>query len=344
MSQQLPLTGPSLSSATIPEKLTSSKSPTRLSFGALFLAIVALSLAAIFIRLCEQEIGPFATVFNRFWVAFLMLFVWNQGDAFFARQRAAREDSAGASDETQSLPVKESATYTRTDIFMLLLAGLMFWLCLALWAWSLTQTGVANSTILHNLTPIFITIGAWLFLGQRFDARFAIGLILALAGGTALGVGDLQEGADSFVGDLASLLSAAFSAANLMLIERLRSKYSAALIIQWCCGVGALLSFPMMLLTESRIFPESWLGWVYVICLALICQIVGQGLQAYCVKVLRSSLVGIFLLLDPVLAALVAWALFAESLSLFNWVSFFVVIFGIYLAKTSKYADSVLVE
>ena len=35
----------------------------------LFLAILALSFAAIFIRLSEQELGPVATIFNRFWVA-----------------------------------------------------------------------------------------------------------------------------------------------------------------------------------------------------------------------------------------------------------------------------------
>ena len=329
------MTSPTTSIAAPTQAPAAPKTPVARAFGALFLAIVALSLAAIFIRLCERELGPFATIFNRFWIAFLCVLVWNQIDAFLSRRRGA------LADDPESAP---GIVRTRADIFLLILAGVMFWFCLALWAWSLTQTGVANSTILHNLTPIFITVGAWLFLGQRFDARFTIGLVLALVGGTALGLGDLQEGADSFIGDVASLLSAAFSAANLILIERLRIKYSAATIIEWCCGVGALLTFPVMLLTETRIFPESWLGWFYAIALALVCQIVGQGLQAYCVKVLRSSLVGIFLLLDPVLAALVAWGLFAESLSLFNWASFFVVIFGIYLAKTSKYADRVLAE
>lgn len=325
MSQQLPLARPL--AADDPETSNAPQTPAALAFGAIFLAIVALSLAAIFIRLCEEELGPFATVFNRFWVAFLMLSIWNRIDAFFAKSR----DGAQAAND-----------YTRTDLALLVLAGVMFWFCLALWAWSLTQTGVANSTILHNLTPIFITLGAWLFLGQRFDTRFTIGLILALVGGTALSLGDLQAGADSFVGDLASLLSAAFSAANLMLIERLRSRYSAALIIQWCCGVGALLTLPVMLLTEGQIFPVSTTGWLYVLGLALICQIVGQGLQAYCVKALKSSLVGIFLLLDPVLAALAAWAIFAEHLSVANWISFFVVILGIYLAKSSRYASNVL--
>ncbi|MEO0948919.1 MAG: DMT family transporter [Cyanobacteria bacterium J06641_5] len=335
MSQELPIAPPAATIAARSTTVSSLKTPVATAFGALFLAIVALSLAAIFIRLCEQELGPFATIFNRFWIAFLCLLTWNQVNALLARRRNASTDAAAPT---------PTMVYSRADILLLILAGVMFWFCLALWAWSLTQTGVANSTILHNLTPIFITVGAWLFLGQKFDTRFAVGLVLALVGGTALGLGDLQAGADSFVGDVASLLSAAFSAANLILIERLRSKYSAAIIIQWCCGVGVLLTFPVMLVTETQIFPISWLGWFYAICLALVCQIVGQGLQAYCVKVLRSSLVGIFLLLDPVLAALIAWGIFAESLSVFNWVSFFVVIFGIYLAKTSKYADRVLAE
>ncbi len=331
MSQELPITAPTSDKVASPEPLTTPQTPAALALGTLFLAIVALSLAAIFIRLCEQELGPFATVFNRFWVAFVILIVWNRIDAFIASKR-----------DSDRAPVAEPTSTDPTDILSLALAGVMFWFCLALWAWSLTQTGVANSTILHNLTPIFITLGAWLFLGQKFDSRFVLGLLLALAGATALSLGDLKEGTDSFWGDIASLLSAVFSAANLMLIERLRHRYGATLIIQWCCGVGALLTLPIMLLVEDRIFPVSAMGWVYVLGLAAICQIIGQGLQAYCVKALRSSLVGIFLLLDPVLAALIAWAIFAERLSPFNWASFFVVIFGIYLAKTSKYASGVL--
>lgn len=290
-------------------------------------AIVALSLAAIFIKLTEMELGPFATVFNRFWLAFAILWLSHQVNAVRSRQN-------GESDKRLD--------YSKQDIVLLVVAGIMFWGCLILWAWSLTQTGVANSTILHNLTPLFISFGAWAIFGQQFDRRFLIGLVLAILGGSALGWDDLQVATDNFIGDIAALLSAVFSAANLMLIEKLRDKFTAPMIIMWCCGIGSIISLPLVLLTEERIFPVSWSGWLSVICLAIICQIIGQGLQAYSVKKLSSALVGIFLLLDPVLTAITAWIVFSESLSPFNCFCFGVVLLGIYMAKSSKYAEQLL--
>lgn len=289
---------------------------------AMLAAIVALSLAAIFIKLSERELGPFATIFNRFWVAYIVLWVWQEWYSL----RSSEEETAKPID------------YTRRDQLWLVAAALMFWGCIALWAWSLTRTEVANSTLLHNLTPLFTTLGGWLLLRQQFDRRFVLGLMVAIIGAFALGVGDLRLSTSHLTGDLASLLSAVFSAANLMMIEKLRVKFSVNIILQWCCFWGAIWTLPIVLLVEDRLFPISASGWVSVICLAVVCQVLGQGLQAFSLKRLSSGLVGILLLLDPVLAALTAWVLFAESLTLFKWAAFFVVLLGVYLAKSSDVA------
>ncbi len=299
-----------------------SGSSTGLPLLAMLLAIVALSLAAIFIKLSERELGPFATIFNRFWVAYLVLWVWHEW-----QQITVAADS-----------VSEPLEYTRFDQLWLVAAALMFWGCIALWAWSLTQTTVANSTLLHNLTPLFTTLGGWLLLNQHFNRRFLLGLLVALMGAGALGMGDLQISASHLTGDIASLLSAVFSAANLMIIEKLRAKFSVNIILQWCCFWGAIWTLPVVLLAEDRVFPISASGWLAVIGLAVVCQVLGQGLQAYSLKRLSSGLVGVLLLLDPILAALVAWVLFAESLTLFKWAAFMVVLLGVYLAKSSDTA------
>jgi len=306
----------------------------------MLIAIVALSLAAIFIKLSERELGPFATIFNRFWVAYIVLRVWHEWESWrwplaklFPQRQAGLGPSHSAEDDAP-----ESTPQTRRDQLWLVAAALMFWGCIALWAWSLTRTEVANSTLLHNLTPLFTTLGGWLFLNQRFDRQFLLGLMVAIIGAGALGFGDLQLSTAHLTGDIASLLSAVFSAANLMIIEKLRPKFSVNTILQWCCFWGAIWTLPVVLLTEERLFPISASGWGSVICLAVVCQVLGQGLQAFSLKRLSSGLVGILLLLDPVLAALTAWVLFAESLTLFKWSAFFVVLLGVYLAKSSETA------
>ncbi|MEG3988258.1 DMT family transporter [Microcoleus sp. S28C3] len=293
----------------------------------LFLAILALSFAAIFIRLSERELGPVATVFNRFWVATIILGLGKVFETF--RERHFHD----------SLLEKEH--YTVSDVVLLLVMSCLFSGTLITWAWSLTQTSVANSNLLHNVTPLFTTLMGWLFLSQCFEGRFLIGMVIAISGSILIGLGDLQVASDNFTGDSLALLSAVFSAANLLTVEKLRAKFSATTILLWCSCCGALLTFPIVLLTEDVLFPYSWAGWLTIIAQALVCQVLGQSLQAYNLKGFSSGFVAVFLLLDPVITAILAWIIFSEQLSPLNWLAFSIVLAGIYIAKPSQGAEKV---
>jgi drug/metabolite transporter (DMT)-like permease len=107
----------------------------------------------------------------------------------------------------------------------------------------------------------------------------------------------------------------------------------------WRCFIGSILILPLVLLAGDRVFPYSWQGWLAVIALAVICQAFGQGLIIHSLGRLSSGFVALFLLLEPVITAIIAWLLFSERLSLLNWLDFSVVLAGIYLAKSSGYAD-----
>ena len=289
-------------------------------------ALLAVSLAAIFIRLSEREISPNATVFNRLWIATAVFGLWNGADA--VRRRMSGND----------VEVR-STNYTLRDFMLLTAVGVVSSASLGFWAWSLTQTNVANSTVLRNLTPLFTTLGGWLLLGRRFDGRFLLGMAVALGGAIAIGMDDLQTAGDNFAGDIAALLSAVFYAANLLIAEHLRTKFPATTILMWRCFIGSILILPLVVLAGDRIFPNSWQGWLAVIALAVICQAFGQGLLIHSLGRLSSGFVALFLLLEPVITAILAWMLFSESLSLFNWLAFSVVLAGIFLAKSSSYAD-----
>jgi drug/metabolite transporter (DMT)-like permease len=291
----------------------------------LFAALIAVSLAAIFIRLSEREIGPNATIFNRLWMATVVFALWNSADA-------ARRRMSGAEPEARS-------NYTFRDLILLIAVGVVSSASLGFWAWSLTQTNVANSTVLRNLTPLFTTLGGWLLLGRRFDNRFLVGMAIALVGAIAIGFDDLQTAGDNLAGDIAALLSAMFYAGNLLIAEHLRAKFPATTILMWRCLIGSILILPLVLLAGDRVFPYSWQGWLSVIALAVVCQAFGQGLLIHSLGRLSSGFVALFLLLEPAIAAILAWMLFSESLTLFNWLAFCVVLAGIYLAKSSGYAD-----
>jgi drug/metabolite transporter (DMT)-like permease len=291
----------------------------------LLVATIAVSFAAIFIRFSELELSANATVFNRLWIATIVFGIWNGIGA--ARSRMSDSE------------IKGRSSYTLKDLMLLAAVGLVSTTSLIFWAWSLTQTNVASSTLLRNFTPLFTTLGSWLLFGRCFDSRFLAGMTVALAGAAAIGIQDLQIAGDNLVGDIAALLAAVFYAGNMLIVENLREKFPATIISMWRCFIGGILILPFVLLAGDRVFPYSWQGWLAAIALGVICQALGQGLLTHSLGRLSSGFVGLVLLLEPAFVAILAWLLFSESLSLLKWLYFAVVLFGIYLAKSSSSID-----
>jgi drug/metabolite transporter (DMT)-like permease len=288
----------------------------------LLVGVFSLSLAAIFIKLSEQYIGPNATVFNRFWIATAILGLWKGSKAIAFR--FSRDSS----------PQKE--IYTTSDILVLVLSATVISISHIAWAWSVTQTNVANANLLHNLTPIFAILGGWLLLGYNFDSRFIIGTVLVIGGAVAIGIEDLQMATIHLVGDALALLSAVFYAANILVMEKLREKFSASSILLLSCFFRIFLVFPVAAFTEYQLFPSSLEGWLPVFCLALFCQVIGAGILAYVLKQFSSAFISLCLLLEPIITTTIAWFLFDEHLSILNLLTFFVILVGIYIAKSGQ--------
>ena len=91
----------------------------------------------------------------------------------------------------------------------------------------------------------------------------------------------------------------------------------------------------MTWLLEEQLFPQTWQVWLAVVALALVCQVLGQGLLVYSLKQFSSGFIAVFLLLEPILTAILAWLVFAELLDWTNWLAFVMVLSGIYLTRSS---------
>jgi len=297
---------------------------TTIAIASLFVGVVAISFGSIFIRWSESELSPNATIFNRFWLGSV---VFGLSQAYkVIRQRLSGDK-----------PVPQHS-YTCQELLLLLGAGTFFAATLAFVAWSLTQTSVAISTILHNLTPIFTSLGAWLLFGQGFNRQFLIGMVVAIGGAIAIEIEQIQMATGEVTGGIAAIVSAVFMGAYLLVVEQLRTKFDPITIQLWVCAIATLSILPMLVFAQERVFPSSVNGWLFVIFLALVCQVLGQGLLTYSVAGLSSVVVSLVHLLEPVFSSILAWAIFWEKLSFSNWVGFALVLIGLYLAVSSQAA------
>ena len=84
---------------------------------------------------------------------------------------------------------------------------------------------------------------------------------------------------------------------------------------------------------ESRIVPGIYFVGE-LLALALVSQILGQGLLAYCLGKANACLSSLITLSQPVVAALYAWVIFNESFNLQTIIAILITLTGVYLAKT----------
>jgi len=294
--------------------------PFLIAFLTLGLALLAVSFAPIFIRLSETELGPNGTVLNRL---FIFLITFGSGRLVTEKFSARKEE--------------ERSPITGKQWVLLGSVGAIATISLVLWAISLQYTTVAKSVLLNNLTPIFTTLGSWLVLGKTFDSKFLVGLTIAVAGAITLGIEDVSGAAEgSLIGDLYALLSAVFLGIYFLIVEQLRLRFSATTILLWRCAVGSVILIPITFLAEGQLFPTTQTALLAVIGLGLISEGLGQRLVADSMNVFSSSFVSLFLLLEPIVSAILAWFIFLEHLTVTTWLGFAVVLTGIYLAQSSK--------
>ena len=195
-----------------------------------------------------------------------------------------------------------------------MLAGLFFALDLGFWHYGIRFTTVANATILANLSPVFVTAGAWLFLGERQGWKFLAGLALALAGVWAIAAaGGAGPGSQPVLGDALSVATAVWYAAYMLIVRKARSDRSAPEVMLWTSAVGAPLLLAAALVLHERILPLSLGGWAACVGLAVV-HVTGQGAIAWALGRLPAALASVVILVQPVLAAILGWIIFAEPL------------------------------
>jgi drug/metabolite transporter (DMT)-like permease len=216
----------------------------------------------------------------------------------------------------------------------LLAAGLFFASDLGVWHWSIIWTSVANSTLLANLAPIFVTLAGWLFWKRHVTRTFLFGMCVAIAGMFILVGPHFGTGGTQLLGDALGAFTAIFYAGYMLAIKVARDDGASTVrLMAWSTSITAIALLPVALLSPQPFLPHGMNGWLVVIALAIVTQILGQGLIAYAFAHLPASLSSVSLLIQPVVAAFVAWRLFGEAVGPAQFVGGAVVLGGIWLAK-----------
>ncbi|WP_088182377.1 DMT family transporter [Sphingobium sp. Z007] len=257
----------------------------RFAFPALLLANLILPLGPVLVRL--SDVGPVAAAFWRLALALPFLLL-------LARPGIRRTPP------------------TRGEWMALALAGLVFAADLAAWHVGILYTKVANATIFGNMSGLFLPAWGMLVLRQKPRGLQTAALALAGAGALVMMGGSYELSIGNLKGDLLCLVAGILYTVYLLIVQQVRGRLDSWSVLT----VSSVVSAPALLLCAlalgERVIPGNWTP---LIVLALSSQLIGQGLLTYAIGWFSPLVLGVSLLLQPAVAALLGWLLFGEWLS-----------------------------
>ncbi len=296
-----------------PSPRTGGRSP--LVAPALIVAVVAISFAAIFLKLAEPTHALARSGLRLLMAAAMLL------PAVIRGWRRGRLQ-----------PVAKWAV----------LAGLLYAVHFSAWIWSLDLTSVAASVTLVTATPLILAVVGVVTGRDRPEGRLWISLLLGAAGVAIVGGADLSLSGRALAGDGLALLGTAAMAGYLLLGRRLASGLDVWSFMGLACAVGGAVVMAVAALAGVGLAPASGRSLLYIFLSALIPQLVGHVLMTWSLRHTTPTVVGLATLGEPVGSTLLAWAWLGEAAPVVVLVGCAVVLVSLVLAlaRPARGADA----
>jgi drug/metabolite transporter (DMT)-like permease len=177
-----------------------------------------------------------------------------------------------------------------------------------LWLWfaALQHVPMADMTALGFTGPIFIMIGAYLFLGEPMRRDRWVAALIGFSGVVLVLAPQLSGSGGRY--HLIMLASSPVFAASFLLTKALTRRESTAVIVVWQAITVAIFSLPLALMYWKPVTPLQWAGFV-------VCGVLGSA-GHYCLTrsfhVADISSTQSVKFLDLVWASLMGWLVFAD--------------------------------
>lgn len=248
---------------------------------ALGIGLLAVSVSAIFIRLCIS--APATIAFWRLLLAGSVFTIWT---------------------------LARGQRISWHDFRIAMLAALFLALHFYLWIAALFMTSINSSVVLLAIQPLFALVLQVTIHRVRATGRNLVSLAAGLTGAVILAHGDFLKGGIAGQGDIFAIFSAAFAASYLFtgshrtgpLIPYLATVYMLA---------GSML-FGAAVIRGDVLLAVRPIDWLWFALLALIPTLLGHTMLNRATKVFAPYVVNLSILVEPLLAGTLAFFVFSE--------------------------------
>jgi drug/metabolite transporter (DMT)-like permease len=219
-----------------------------------------------------------------------------------------------------------------------LLAGVFFAVDLILFHHSIRLLGAGLATVMSNLQVVIVLAAAWILWGERPSRQQLLGVPLALIGVVLISgvLGGEAYGVDPVLGTILGLGVAAAYSAYLLLIRRGRDPRRAAGPITDATLSCAITASVAGLVTGELALIPAWPSAGWLIVMALVAQLFAGLALAVALPRLPAVTTSLILLIQPVLAVVLAIALLEEAPSSLQLIGVGLVLIGVVAGSVGR--------
>jgi drug/metabolite transporter (DMT)-like permease len=130
-----------------------------------------------------------------------------------------------------------------------------------LWFYAMTRITIAEVTAMNYMTPIYITLGAALFLGEKLALRRIVAILMAFAGALIILRPGFREITDGHIGMIGTAM---FFAVSYLTAKRMADEVPALVVVGMLSVTVTIGLFPFALAVWRTPTPEE-LFWMFLV-------------------------------------------------------------------------------
>ena len=199
----------------------------------------------------------------------------------------------------------------------------------------LELTTPISASVIMTITPIIILILSSFFLGEKITSLKIYGVIFGFSGGILLTMfgESSREGDNLPLGNLLVFINVVSYSIYIILLKKLTQKYHPFTFIKWLFLFGFIMVLPF---GYGDLQEVEWLDLTPYAIFSILFVVVGATFGTYllnplALRKLKASTVGIFIYLQPVIAALFASIMGVDSIDLVKIIAMLLIFGGVFL-------------
>ena len=219
------------------------------------------------------------------------------------------------------------------EVKIALICGALFACDIALWNTSIMLSKATISTLLANLAPVWVGLGALFFLKEKPNKVFWIGTIISIVG-VALIIG-FQEISSSTLnlGNILAIIASVFYGAYLLTVRKGRSQLDTFSFTTISMISSTVVLGIICLVTSTPLTGFSSQTWISLVVLGLIPQVAGWLAINQALGHIKPTVASVSLLSQTVFTALFSLPMLGEMLTIREISGGAIVLVGIYLVN-----------